>query len=162
MEKSEEPGEEPTQETEPENLSWWERYRRYRQNRKKRHTPGTWVVYFSLAALPIFGLGQTFIPVEDSARRYNVFLLMGIYTASGLGLLLTRCFLGLRRYLRQRRIQMPIAMAGTWLGMGVALIAVLLLVGAFLPRPQSETPLVNMDSVASGDRKASDYAVKGD
>ncbi len=57
---------------------------------------------------------------------------------------------------------MPVAMAGTWLGIGTALIVVLLLLGAFMPRPQSETPLVSMDSVASRDRKASDYAVKGD
>ena len=30
---------------------------------------------------------------------------MGIYVASGLGLLLTTSFLGLRRYLRQRKLQ---------------------------------------------------------
>src|SRR5260370_29358273 len=86
-------------------LSWWQRYQRVREARKKRHTPGTWVVYFSLAALPIFGLGQTLIPVDDGDRRFGAFLLMATYTASGLGLLLTTCFLGLRRYLRQRRIQ---------------------------------------------------------
>ncbi|MFL5245621.1 MAG: DUF4129 domain-containing protein [Gemmataceae bacterium] len=161
IESGEEGGSESVVEQE-EQLTWWERYQRFREARKKRHTPGTWVVYFSLAALPIFGLGQTLIPPEDGDRRFGAFLLMATYTASGLGLLLTTCFLGLRRYLRQRRIQMPVAMAGTWLGIGTALIAVLLLLGAFMPRPQSETPLVNLDSVAGGERQASDYAVKGD
>jgi hypothetical protein len=162
LEKGEQAEEEITGDDSKESLNWWERFQRFRAQRKKRHAPGTWVVYFSLAALPLFGLGQALIPVEEGDRRFNAFLLMGVYTACGLGLLLTTCFLGLRRYLRQRKIQMPVAMAGTWLGMGVGLIAVLLLVGAFLPRPQSETPLVNLDNVSSGDRKASEYAVKGD
>jgi hypothetical protein len=162
LEKGEQAEEEVSENDGKESLNWWERFQRFRAQRKKRHAPGTWVVYFSLAALPLFGLGQALIPVEEGDRRFNAFLLMAVYTACGLGLLLTTCFLGLRRYLRQRKIQMPVAMAGTWLGMGVGLIAVLLLVGAFLPRPQSETPLVNLDNISSGDRKASEYAVKGD
>src|SRR5437764_13058150 len=45
---------------------------RYQKKQKaedgKRRTPGVWVVYFSLAALPIFGLGQSLIPSEDLER----------------------------------------------------------------------------------------------
>src|SRR5207302_720524 len=44
---------------------WWERYQRFREERKKTRPPGVWVVYFSLAAFPIFGLGQSLIPVEE-------------------------------------------------------------------------------------------------
>ena len=53
------------------------------------------------------------------ARRY-AFWLLCVYVASGLGLLLTTSFLGLRRYLRQRRIEMPTMMANLWLGIGAA------------------------------------------
>ncbi len=31
-------------------------------------TPGVWLIYYSLAALPIFGLGQTLLPAERSRR----------------------------------------------------------------------------------------------
>ena len=40
--------------------------------------------------------------------------------------MLTTSFLGLRRYLRQRNLQMPAAMTGLWLGIGALLIAVFL------------------------------------
>ena len=40
------------------------------------HAPGKWVVYFSLAALPIFGVGQLLIPAHDpEARAYGFSLL---------------------------------------------------------------------------------------
>ena len=94
---------------------WWERYERYREAERKRpHAPGVWVVYFSLAALPLFGLGQAQIPVEEADRRAYSFWLLCIYVGSGLGLLLTTSFLGLRRYLRQRKLRMPAAITGAW------------------------------------------------
>jgi hypothetical protein len=141
---------------------WWRRYQRYRQGRSKKRSLGVWVVYFSLAALPIFGLGQLLIPVEDAERRRYVFWLMSIYVASGLGLLLCTCFLGVRRYLRQRKLRMPAAMTGVWLSLGGFLIAVLLVAGAFLPRPEAEYPLFEFSPVGSEQRDASDYAMKGD
>jgi hypothetical protein len=145
-------------------MAWWERYEKYREEqRRKPHTPGVWVIYFSLAALPIFGLGQALIPAEAEARRRYVFWLMIIYVGSGLGLLLTTCFLGLRRYLRQRRLPMPTSVAGVWLTTGGLLIAALLVGGAVLPRPNAEYPLVDVGKlVGSQDRQASRYATKGD
>jgi hypothetical protein len=144
-------------------LGWWNRYRRYQeQQRKKPHAPGVWIVYFSLAALPLFGLGQSLIPPGDLARRRYVFWLMGIYVAAGLSLLLTTSFLGLRRYLRQRNLQMPASMTGVWLAMGGAMIVILLLLGAFLPRPNAEYPLVRLGTAESPDQKASRWAVMKD
>lgn len=141
-------------------LSWWERYRRYREERRKKHTPGVWVVYFSLAALPLFGLGQSLIPVQDEGRRRYVFWLMVVYVASGLGLLLTTTFLGLRHYLRQRQVKMPAAATGVWLTMGGGLVVALLALGALLPRPQAEYPLVDLARLGSPERGASRFAVK--
>ncbi len=148
---------EPEGTTTTKHLNWWERYQRYREEQKRRQPLGVWVVYFSLGALPIFGLGQSLIgtdSAQDLERRQHTFWLMGIYVGSGLGLLATTSFLGLRRYLRQRKLTMPKAMTGTWLGFGAALIVALLAAGAILPRPQAEYSL--LDSVAkSRDRKAS-------
>jgi len=139
-------------------LGWWDRFVRYRDAQRKQHTPGVWVIYFSLVALPMFGLFQALIPPEEEPRRRYTFVLMAVYIASGLGLLLTTCFLGLRRYLRQRKLRMPAKMVGSWLVSGGALIAVLLVVGAVLPRPNSETPLVDIDPLGSRKRNANDQS----
>src|SRR5262249_26585893 len=137
LEKSAKKGE-PPPEDDPK-LGWWERFVRYRDAQRKQHTPGAWVIYFSLPALAMFGLFQALIPRQEEPRRRYTFVLMAVYIASGLGLLLTTCFLGLRRYLRQRKLRMPVKMVGSWLLSGGALIAVLLVVGAVPPRPNSET-----------------------
>jgi hypothetical protein len=144
--------------------TWWERWRNYRtEQRKKPHNPGVWVIYFSLAALPLFGLGQSLIPAADEGRRRYVFWLMIVYLGSGLGLLLTTSFLGLRRYLRQRKLPMPTSIAGAWLATGGVLIAALLLLGALLPRPNAEYPLIDLGSLAgSKEQQASKFAQKGD
>ena len=42
---------------------WW---RRLMKPKKGKHTPGVWVLYFSLAALPLFGIGQHWIPRRRS------------------------------------------------------------------------------------------------
>jgi hypothetical protein len=143
-------------------IAWWDRYQKYRAEMNKRpHTPGVWVVYFSLAALPIFGVGQSLVPPEAADRRQYVFWLMVIYVASGLGLLLATSFLGLRRYLRQKKLQMPISSTSVWLMIGGTLIAVLLFLGALLPRPNPEYRMLPEWLAGSPDRQASKWAVLG-
>jgi hypothetical protein len=142
---------------------WLDRYRRFREKQQKKRTLGVWVVYFSLAALPIFGLGQSLIPLTAPGRRQFAFWLMTVYVACGLGLLLTTCFLGLRRYLRQKGLQMPKAMTGAWLTSGGVLVLVLLVLGAFLPRPYAEYPLIDLiDPAGAKKRQADRLALKGD
>jgi hypothetical protein len=152
---------EPLPEEEKEPRGWWERYKRYCQERRTRRTPGVWVIYFSLAALPLFGLGQSLIPAEEEERRRYVFWLMVFYIAGGLGLLLTTTFLGLRRYLLQRQVKMPAALTAGWLTTGGIIIVVLLALGAVLPRPAPEYPLVEVPGLGSPKRDASRWAVLG-
>ena len=156
---------EPEENEEPEGVTspdvqpstWWQRL--FDRGRSP-HAPGVWIVYFSLAALPIFGIGQLFIAKGDLASRRYVFSLLCVYVASGLGLLLTTSFLGLRRYLRQRRLQMPVPMAGAWIAFGCALIVALLMFAALLPRPNSEYAVSELPfGIGSPDRKASRFAV---
>jgi uncharacterized protein DUF4129 len=120
------------------------------------------VIYFSFAALPLFGLGQALIPITDVSRRRTSFFLLAVYVASGLALLMTTCFLGLRRYLRQRRLRMPAAMTSVWLICGVTLIVLLLGAGALIPRPQAEYALFDWQTITGGEKSASKNAVKGD
>lgn len=125
----------------------------------KPHAPGLWVVYFSLAALPIFGFGQTMIPASRASARGFAFNCLLIYVASGLGLLLLTSFLGLRRYLRQRQLQMPSTMAATWVGMGATIAIGILIVALLIPRPQGDYSVVDLIDRA-GDRvqEAADVA----
>jgi hypothetical protein len=154
--KPDEPASSPTGEVDEANdlaLSWWERYLARRRNARHKpgQTPGVWIVYYSLAALPLFGLGQMMIPVSEAARRKYAFWLLAIYVAAGLGLLLATSFLGLRRYLRQRKLSMPSAMTGMWFMVGSALVAALLLLAFLLPRPSPE--YYNIVNAFTGDQK---------
>ena len=133
------------------------------KKKRKPHAPGVWIVYFSLAALPLFGIGQRFIPMADVESRRHAFTLLLVYVASGLGLLLTTSFLGLRRYLRQRQVEMPPSMAAVWIASGGVLIAVLLLFAALLPRPAAEYAISKVPlSFGSPQRKSSKYAMGND
>jgi hypothetical protein len=114
---------------------WWQRFI---DRRHRPHAPGVWVIYFSLAALPLFGIGQLFIPAGELSARQNAFNLLCIYTGSGLGLLLATSFLGLRRYLRQRRQEMPLSIVNLWLTIGGLMIAGVMLLAMLLPRPNAE------------------------
>ena len=139
--------------------SWLWRWHSYRQEqRKKPHTPGVWVIYFALAALPLFAVGQSLIDPDDADRRRATFYQMVVYIASALGLLATTSLLGLRRYLRQRKAVMPGSLTAGWLGLAAGVTVVFLVVGAALPRPHSETPLVDLARAGKSEREASEYA----
>ena len=72
------------------------------------------------AAYALHKLGLHALVTYQPGSRFWLFqgIESGIYVASGLGLLLTTSFLGLRRYLRQRRLEMPVTMAPVWLLLG--------------------------------------------
>ncbi len=99
------------------------------------HSPGRWVVYFSVAALPLFGVGQMLLPAGATGARRGGFIFLALYLAAALGLLVTTSFLGLRRYLRQRYLTMPATIAVAWLKFGVGVACIVLIGAVFLPRP---------------------------
>jgi hypothetical protein len=147
--------EEPEATTSRQPAGWWERFV---QRRHRPHAPGVWIVYYSLAALPLFGIGQMFLPADSLSARQYAFCLLCIYTASGLGLLLTTSFLGLRRYLRQRRQEMPLAMVNLWLVIGGVLIVGVMLVAMLLPRPNAEYAVSELPfRFGSPEQKSSPY-----
>src|ERR1700722_12142504 len=70
--------------------NWIEEYKKHRETQQKGpHPPGVWVIYFALAALPLFALGQSLVDPEDDARREATFLQMAVYVGSALALLVT-------------------------------------------------------------------------
>ena len=115
-------------------LPWWKRLFVNRSERTGQpHAAGLWIIYFSLAALPLFGLGQAMLTRAN--RSSPGLILLAVYLAAATGLLLLTSFLGLRRYLRQRRLKMPAAIAGTWIGAGALVVAAVLTLSLALPRP---------------------------
>lgn len=125
----------------------------------RKHAPGVWVIYFSLAALPLFGVGQAFLPSDDSAARALGFRFLWVYVASALGLLLTTSFLGLRRYLRQRKLTMPPRITAVWLTMGATVLAAILLLTLLIPRPDAETSVTALLDQFADKQAASEHAL---
>lgn len=109
---------------------------------KTRNTPGLWVFYFSMAAFPIFGLGQWFAQPNEWGYRW-IFCLFAIYLASGLGLLMLTSLLGLERYLRKRGAAMPVGVSTNWLALGTAVAAGMMLLVMALPSPSLSGGLEN-------------------
>ena len=92
-----------------------------RQGRKSGGLAGRWIVYFAFAALPLFGFGQWFLPADDAASHSRAFRFLALYLAAGLALLASTSFLNLRKYLRQRGVDVPASMTFRWLAWGAGL-----------------------------------------
>jgi hypothetical protein len=141
---------------------WWKVMGGDSDEARRPHPPGVWLIYFTLASLPVFGLGQWFVPAVQEDRRGGLFLFFLAYISSGMGLLLTTSFLNLRRYLRQRKVKMPGAMTATWLSTGAILIVGLTLVAAVLPLPGSGLSVLRGSTAESTDLRASRLAMLKD
>ncbi|HEY1172852.1 MAG TPA: DUF4129 domain-containing protein [Verrucomicrobiae bacterium] len=143
---------------------WWQHLFGSQANRKGQpHAPGIWIILFSLLALPLFGIGQLKFGSADSPDRRFGFMLLGIYVAASLTLLLLTSFLGLRRYLRQRRLEMPAIITGSWMIYGVILAALVMGACLLLPRPNAQFTLTAFVNKVSQEieQKASKYSMLG-
>jgi hypothetical protein len=100
----------------------------------KRH-PGISVFYFSVPVMAIFVLG---LPVVRQGGEQMVkagHFYMGCYTVSALMLLMLTSLGGLREYFRTRRVRIPGGLGPFWVGLGVMMIAAVVVGATQLPRP---------------------------
>ena len=105
-----------------------------RGSRGRKSQPGRTVMYLALAALPLFGFGQFMLRGDsDTWQRAQWFL--ATYLFSSFSLLVTTSFLGLRRYLRQRGVDMPANVSVGWLAGGVAMTAAIISLAYLVPMP---------------------------
>ncbi len=104
-----------------------------RKAKRPTHQPGRTVLYLALAALPLFGLGQFLLPDEATAATARKCL--AVYLFAALSLLVTTSFLGLRRYLRRRDVEMPAEVTASWLAGGSFLVASIIVIAFILPMP---------------------------
>ncbi len=138
------------------------RVKRDKDEARRPNAPGVWLVYFTLASLPLFGLGQWLVPAVDAERRGGLFLYFLAYISSGMGLLLATSFLNLRRYLRQRKLKMPAAMTATWLSTGAIVIIGLTMLAATLPLPGTGWSVVRGSTGETSEMRASRLAMLND
>jgi hypothetical protein len=141
---------------------WWKPGKEDSDLARRPNAPGTWLIYFTVASLPLFALGQWLVPAVEEDRRAGLFLYFLAYISSGMGLLLATSFLNLRRYLRQRKLKMPAAMTATWLSTGAILIVGLTLLAAVLPLPGLGWNVIRGSTPASSNLRASQSAVLRD
>ena len=149
-------------ETDSQFAGSWEK----KQNRRK--PPGVTVVWFSALALPVFGIGQGFIPAEEIKTRWFTLMLLTGYMGCAFLLLLTSCFLGFRRYLARRGLSMPPAMSAVWIIGGMLLVGCVLLGALIIPRPSDIGPLQTLSALLGKkiepirkDKPAPDESSKG-
>lgn len=120
------------------------------RRRKKSHQPGRTVFLLAFAALPLFGLGQ--FVLQDQPRAWSTAqLLLAVYLFSSLSLLVTTSFLNLRRYLRQRDVEMPSDVTVGWLAGGIGLIAALMLMAYLIPMPGTVIARLSLPSFLTAD-----------
>ena len=136
----------------------WKRRERQKDEARRPNAPGVWLIYFTLASLPVFALGQWLVPAVEEDRRNALFFYFLAYISSGMGLLLATSFLNLRRYLRQRKLKMPAAMTATWLSTGAVLIVGLTLFAAALPLPGTGWSVVRGSTRQASPFRASQVA----
>jgi hypothetical protein len=141
---------------------WWKKAKSDSDGARRPNAPGTWLIYFTVASLPLFALGQWLVPAVEEERRTGLFLYFLAYISSAMGLLLATSFLNLRRYLRQRKLTMPGAMTATWLSTGAIVIVGLTLLAAALPLPGLGWNVIRGSTPASSDLRASNNAVLKD
>ncbi len=108
------------------------------KKKKKAHNPGVWVMYFALFALPMFGIGQLVLPESTTAA----FICLIVYLGCALSLLAATSFLSMRRYVRQKGVEMPVDVTTKWLPLSVSAIFAILLVALILPLPGRSLGLV--------------------
>ncbi|MSR32785.1 MAG: hypothetical protein EXR99_14915 [Gemmataceae bacterium] len=119
---------------------------------------GTWVLYFFVASLPIFGLGYSIVPNADPSVQRASYLYLSIYMASAMGLLMSTSFLSVRKDLRRRGLDMPVATSMFWLVAGAGLVLGSLLLAGVLPQPGSYTDPLAWTGLKPSDREASKYS----
>lgn len=105
------------------------------ESKSKKHNPGMWVLYFSVVVIPLFGMTSMFGSESSEWNANQRFLFVVGFYAFTLSLLATTNLLGLRRYWRQRGVDMPMSMLVTWLSMGMVMVILFLFAGWLLPLP---------------------------
>ncbi len=131
--------------------------------RLSRKHQGVSAIYFSIFALLLFGVGQIMIPQTSEAVLRNTLLCMISYVFSALALLMMTSLHGLRRYVRRRKVKVPVSIGLFWLAIGAVAILVVIVGTDFIPRPmQAGSRIVDqLELAAEGTTRSGQDKVPG-
>ena len=106
----------------------------------KRH-PGISVLYTSIPTMAIFAIGQWVLRNGDIDLAFRANVCLMAYTVSALSLLMLSSLGGLREYFRERNVRIPPGIGPFWIGLGYAMVAVVILGALKMPAPSVPAPL---------------------
>lgn len=113
--------------------------------RLPRSHPGRVLLYFSLFAIPAFGLGIFLF--EDPLAHLRLGAMLFIYLWCALDLLFLSSMRQLDAYFKKREVTLPDMVGLTWMGIGFVAVTVVLVVAFFLPQPPSLPTLFIRDRI---------------
>jgi len=121
-----------------------------------RH-PGWLVVWFSLAALVVFALGERAMTTEAGGATAFAFKCMAVFFFFGLLLLALTTLSSIRMYVRRKRLTLSRAVSPLWIMLSLLLVSGIVLLSAKLPRTESQEALRRIAEIIPSrlwDRKA--------
>lgn len=131
-----------------EPLTEAEREAQWAERLPRRH-PGRVILYFSLFAIPAFGLGIYLFDARDYAARLRMGAWLFLYLWCAFALLFLSSLGQLRAYFEQRNVSLPDGIGLTWLAIGCFVVTATLVMGVFLPQPPSLSGLFVRNRIVS-------------
>ncbi len=110
--------------------------------------PGRMIFYFSLVAVPAFGLG-VYLFSPDSQGRFYLGALLFVYIWCAISLLFLSSLAQVRAYFVTRGVTLPEQIGIPWLGLGFALVSLAVIAAFLLPQPATTSGLYVRDSIVS-------------
>lgn len=110
-------------------------------DRLPRRHPGMSIFVFSVPVMAIFSVGIAVVRNAGPAWVQAGEFYMGVYTVCALALLMLTSLGGLRQYFRSRRVTMPDNIGWFWIGLGIVMIAMVLIAATRLPKPDLPPPV---------------------
>ncbi len=109
--------------------------------------PGVVILYFSLVALPLFGLGVYLFDLNQPAAHFRMGVYLFIYLWCALALLCLATLSQLRSYFKSRRVTLPDSLGMAWILLGMVTVSVVMFTAFLLPQPPSVAGLFVRDRV---------------
>jgi hypothetical protein len=112
-----------------------------------RQHPGRMILYFSLLAVPAFGVGIYLFNTADPGVRFRVGIYIFVYLWCAFALLFLSSLSQLASYLEKRDVPLPEAVGVPWLSIGFFVVTSVLIGSVFLPQPPSLQGLYVRDRI---------------
>lgn len=111
--------------------------RKWAERLPKKH-PGASLLYFSVFAIPVFGLGLFFFnPEEDPWARARLGGYLFVYLFCCMSLLFLASLAQLRAYFETREVTLPEPLGLAWMAIGFAVVTVVMVAAFLAPQPES-------------------------